>query len=73
MKSSESEIIDLSIFHSTECPKEECAAYESCISILRLISSLEYYSSLKVSQNKEDQDLFINFIKEVYTHQILDD
>ena len=66
-------IMDLAIFHNSKYPDKECDNHESCISILRLISSLKYYSSLNVSQSTKDQNLFMNFIKEVYTHQILDD
>ena len=57
---------DLSIFHSD--------AKLGKNSIHRLLSSLKYYSSLNVpDNNKDNQNIFINFMGEVYKHQIIDD
>ena len=71
--SSKSPIMDLSIFKNDSQINKQCNKYESCICVLRLLSSLKYYATLNVSQKKEDQDIFMNFIKEVYTQTILDD
>ena len=73
MESNLSLSIDLSAFHNGSEPDKNCKDFEKCISVKRLISALSYYSSLNVSKNKDDQNIFINFIKEIYSVQILDD
>ena len=52
-------IIGLSIFKNEKQPNKRCNDYESCIAINRLLSSLKYYSSLNISNNKNDQMMFV--------------
>ena len=65
--------IDLSVFNNDQQPDEYCHDFKTCISIKRLLSALTYYSALKVVKTQSNQDIFIHFMKEIYTKQILDD
>eukprot|EP01084_Bolivina_argentea_P007290 13696_1 len=67
---------DLSIFkeeldvNNGQCDSSD---YLSCKSIRRLSSSLRYYSSLDITNNKLDQNIFIDFILGCYNETLLDD
>ena len=65
--------IDLSVFHNDELPSKFCRDSIFCISVKRLLSALAYYSSLNVTTDKAHQDVFMNFMAEVYALRILDD
>ena len=40
-----------------------------CPSLIRLTTALKYYSHLDINDNKEHQEIFINFITEVYQNE----
>lgn len=54
-------------------PDESCHDFKTDISIKRLLCALKYYTTLDVTTNKQHQDIFIHFMKKIYTVQILDD
>ena len=66
--------IDLTIFnHHSSPPIDINHDYQSCISIKRLLVSLKYYNQLKIENNSNNQEVFTNFMDEVYKHQVFDD
>ena len=68
--------IDLTIFKSQksdiECDENNENPTQSCSAIKRLIIGLKYYSLLNVITNEDHKQIFISFIKSVYT-KFLDD
>ena len=66
--------IDLSIFKNIKTKSKKCKSYQSCSAIGRLIASLSYYQLLNVKSVTNHQEIFINFVNNVYKHQkILND
>ena len=63
---------DMSIFDNIELNNCE-DNIESCQAINRLLSALKYYSILDLQHNKDHQNIFDNFIQEVYGSRLLDD
>ena len=63
---------DLSIFNDiNKFPSSNCHDYKSCIAINRLLSALRYYQSLNLHSNQDHQNIFTNFVNEVYKHPLL--
>lgn len=75
MSSSSDTKIDLSILEDNmEEPSQDCDDIKTCPAVNRLLSALRYYSSLKIDENENHRDIFINFMNEVYTpSMIIDD
>ena len=67
----ESKNIDLTVFNEIYTLNQNCFNHKSCVAIYRLLISLRYYSSFNLNSNQDDQNLFINFINEVYKHHLL--
>ena len=66
--------IDLSIFkRHLPSTKLKCNDYKKCSSISRLLSSLNYFTSLNPKINVEYQSKFTEFMTDVYNKLILDD
>ena len=65
--------IDLSVFNNDQQPDKDCINFKTCIGVNRLLSALKYYSVLQVTNNRQKQDIFMHFINEIYTKQILED
>ena len=68
----------MTIFKSNSQPSnDECESHEhdDCISIQRLMACLKYYTKLDIhtDKNKDNIDIFCNFIEEIYKYQIYDD
>eukprot|EP01084_Bolivina_argentea_P238634 400903_1 len=66
---------DLNMFEydiDDKCDTESDDPFEECNVVKRLICGLQYYSSLNVVNDKNDQDKFNKFICNVY-HTFLDD
>ena len=68
---SNSTTVDLSIFNNDQSLQSKCTDFKGCIAIRRLSSSLRYYSSLKLKTSTDDQNIFTNFITEVYKYSSL--
>lgn len=68
--------IDIDIYNETnkisECKKILPFNVSNCSHIRRLISSLKYYSTLDIIQNKNDEMEFIYFFLEIYKHVLND-
>ena len=72
MSSTLSSSNDLTLFDNIEeHDLPDCKDFKTCPAIQRLLSSLRYYKSLQLQQNKDHREIFANFIKEVYKHSIL--
>ena len=65
--------IDSSIFSNQSQANDGCNDYKSCISIQRLLIALKYYTLLKPQQNIEKEEIFIEFMQDVYKEQVIDD
>ena len=66
--------IDLSVFDQHDSPKDECQDYKSCICVRRILTLMKYYSLLQINSNKHHQNVFDNFIHEIYnTSQLIMD
>ena len=66
--------MDLSIFKANYSnPICNSSSFKTCPAIIRLLSALNYYSSLSVNTNSDDQQIFLHFMDQVYSTQILDD
>ena len=46
---------------------------EGCICLKRLFIALKYYSLLNIIDNEIDGEVFINFVKEVYNNNLIND
>ena len=67
--------IDLSIFKAQtpeDCTREKRLSIDSCISLKRLFCAIKYYTLLNIENNQDHQNIFINFIQEIYNN-FLDD
>ena len=74
LKSSSSTNVDLTIFKSQkQISTDKSHQYENCISIQRLLTCMRYYTKLDIHKNKDNIDIFYNFMEEVYKYQIYDD
>ena len=64
--------IDLNVFNNIEDqPSSKCEYFKSCIAFRRLIAALSYYQSLNVQLNEEHQNIYINFMNEIYQHSLV--
>lgn len=68
---SNSGFIGLSVFNDEQSPQSNCTDFKACIAIRRLSCALRYYSSLKVKTSTDDENIFTNFINEVYKYSSL--
>eukprot|EP01084_Bolivina_argentea_P226124 382004_1 len=58
----------------TKCDQNnnEINPIDSCIAVKNLVHASQYYSSLNIINNAEDQNVFIHFIRNTYTHLLND-
>lgn len=67
-------VLNLAIFNHHTTPSNNINHdYNSCVAIQRLLVSLKYYNQLKIENDRNDQDIFSNFMDEVYKHEMFDD
>ena len=62
--------IDLSIFNlavNEQDISKACQDCESCICIKRILQLLQYFQSLDIKSNENDQNTFVDFIHKIYT------
>ena len=62
---------DLSVFQNTDNhqPPSNCTDYKTCICVKRILTGLQYYTSLDVISNNNHRDLFSLFIDDIYNVQ----
>ena len=67
---------DLNIFRNKvdldQCQSNNIKQFEECDSLNRLFCALKYYTTLDVAENQNDQNIFMQFMKEIY-HVFIDD
>ena len=71
---SSSVTIDISLFtniYQDPLSLAPCRDFKACIAIKRLLVALRYYQSLDVKSNEQHQNVFTNFINEIYQHPLL--
>ena len=58
--------IDLTVFDHKQA-SSDCHDFKRCICIQRILTSLKYYSLLKINSNSSHQTIFNDFIQTIYT------
>ena len=72
---SDPNMADLSVFtnaHNTINCNKTTNIINGCQALVRLVSALKYCSKFDVTQNENDQNIFINFMSTVYTNFLND-
>ena len=67
MSASATEMIDLTIFHKRASLSRTSRNLNQSLSIKRILTLIKYYQMLNVNTDKDDQNIFINFINTIYT------
>ena len=62
--------INLSIFKEKN---DRCRDFVQCSPINRLLNALKYYAMLDISNNQQQQEIFADFINNIYSQQLLSD
>ena len=63
---------DISIFNNIQqFTPSQCKDFKSCMATHRLLSSLQYYTSLKSQNTRESWTVFTNFSHQVYKNTLL--